>query len=74
MTERTIRQLPKSFDTALPQDWYDRFRQLMHEVPRRFVWSYDPPDTLFGQAYPLDDEADATLIEFERRGGTRYWA
>lgn len=72
MNERTRRAKPKTFDTALPQDWFDRFQQLMKEPPRDVVWSYDPPTTLFGLAYPLTDEAETKVLEFEKRGGTRW--
>ena len=59
----------KVFDWALPQDWVDDFYQKMGVYPAAcgmFVWSYDEAKT-WGKAFPLTDEAERLLNEYERQ-------
>jgi hypothetical protein len=56
----------QTFDTSLPQGWYDRFTKVMGINPfGRFVWGY-PEGSLFGEPLPLTQEAADWLVEFEK--------
>ena len=47
----------KSFDTALPQDWYDLVYDRLNVNPSgHVVWCYD--DSMFGYPRAIDDEGD----------------
>lgn len=51
----------KTFDTALPQGWWDRFYQETGENPcGHFVWSYDKA-TWLGAPEPVTEHGDALL-------------
>lgn len=53
-----------TFDTALPIAWCDDVRAKTGESPFGFVWSY-PPDSMWGQPFPLTVEAKALLDRYE---------
>ena len=56
----------KVFDTALPQDWYDKFFDATGVNPAgRIVWCYDTA-IMFGEPVAIDDEAAELLAQFEQ--------
>jgi hypothetical protein len=52
----------KTYDTALPMDWYDDVYARTGFWPQSygFVWCYDNP-TVWGEPYPLTDAANILL-------------
>lgn len=67
----------KVYDTALPQDWVDDFYKKMGVYPAAcgmFVWTYDKPTSMFGSAFPLTEEAEKLLREYNKMMGyTSPW-
>jgi hypothetical protein len=53
------------YDTALPQPWWDRFRQVTGEPPQGIVWCYDRL-TAFGEPIALTTDAQQLLDKFNR--------
>lgn len=56
------------YDTALPQGWVDEVKDATGIYPPSvgFVWTYDPPLTFGGQAWPLTSEALDCLYAFHK--------
>ena len=55
----------KVYDTALPQPWVDKMRDVYHhDVRGHFVWSYDGAG-VFGRPHALTPEGGEMLLEEE---------
>lgn len=55
------------FDWALPQGWVDDFYKVTGVYPAgSFVWSYANA-SIFGNPFPLDEEADKLLEQYNNR-------
>jgi hypothetical protein len=71
--EERIQEHGGSYDTAKPQPWLDDMsaRGYDYETLRiGTVWFYDSKSGIFGQAYPITDEAADILDEDAKRGDT----
>ena len=62
LAERVTARGIGTSDDALPQDWFDRVMVTTGFSPRgHVVWSYDQPNTIFGQAVAVDAIGDLML-------------
>lgn len=52
-----------TFDYALPHQWCMAVMEATGIWPMGFVWSY-PPRSIFGEPFPLTDEAKALLAQY----------
>lgn len=58
-----------TFDTALPQNWVDDFKDKTGEFPFGFVWFYPKsgqPGHIWGKPFPLTKEAQELLAKYEK--------
>ena len=52
----------RSYDTALPQAWWDEANNRTGINPvGHVVWSYDPPHGLFGAPRAVDEVGDSII-------------
>ena len=63
----------KTYDTALPMQWYDDVHAKIGLWPQHYgvVWCYDGPTT-WGEPYPLTERAKIVLTAYARVTGANY--
>lgn len=56
-----------TFDTALPQDWWDYVRNKTGRSPSgHFVWAYDPPYRTMGRPCAITTEGNDLLARYNK--------